>query len=365
MNTIVKTNDRTQIVDQVQLMTEDGKYYHMSDIGDTFECLTQLVIGSEEGQALRDVECPAAAIPWWMPTAAATGPLDMIADSSHINSNDFNDNSTLFSNNNSVMTAYHRPVLTDIVSNDTGADSDLLSIEEFTIDGYTTVYQPGDTATVPNIGTLSITTNGMLTFTPNEGYAGAVPDVTYTMTGGHGDRDKGTIIFNDVSVVSKQSAVAHGNRVKIAHNMPVEIKLLGNNTDLGSDALSVEGFTIEGYTTVYQSGDMATIPNVGIITITNDGTLNFTPNDGYAGAVPDVTYTVIGGNGGIDTAIVTFDDVPAGVAGINFDGTEDIVATAADIIDVANQPTADAFDIDLTDLSLNIQKWSTSSYIPV
>lgn len=351
MNTIVKTNDRTQIVDQVQLVTEDGKYYHMSDIGDTFECLTQLVIGSEEGQTLRDVECPAAAIPWWMPTVAATEPLDLIADSSHINSNDFNDNSTLFSSNNSVMTAYHRPVLTDIVSNDTGADSDLLSIEEFTIDGYTTVYQPGDTATVPNIGTLTITTDGMLTFTPNEGYAGAVPDVTYTVTGGHGEYDKGTIIFNDVSVVSKQSAVAHDNRVTTARNMPVEIKILSNNTDSESNPLSVEGFTIEGYTTVYQPGDMATIPNVGIITITNDGTLNFTPNDGYAGAVPDVTYTVIGGNGGIDTAIVTFDDVPA--------------ETSADIIDAANQPTADAFDIDLTDVSLNIQKRSTSIYTPV
>ena len=336
MNTIVKTNDRTQIVDQIQLVTEVGEYSHILDTGEIFDCLTQPAIGSAEGQALGGIEYTAVAIPWWMPTAAATEPLDLIADSSHSDSNDFNDNSTLFSSNNSVTTTCHRPVLTNIVSNDTGADSDLLSIEAFTIDGYTTVYQPGDTATVPNIGTLTITTDGMLTFTPNEGYAGAVPDVTYTMTGGHGDRDKGTIIFNDVSVVSKQSAVANGNRVTTARNMPVEIKLFGNNTDLGSDPLSVEGFTIEGYTTVYQSGDMATIPNVGIITITNDGTLNFTPNDGYAGAVPDVTYTVIGGNGGIDTAIVTFDDVPAGVAGINFDGTEDIAATAADMIDAAN-----------------------------
>ena len=400
MNTIVKTNDRTQMVDQVQLVTEGGEYYHMPDIGDTFECLTELGICSVKGPALGDIECTEAATPWWM-SAAATGLLNLTPDSSHSHRNDFNDNNTPFSGNNSVMTACHRPVLTDMVRNVTGADSTLLSIEAFTIEGYTTVYQPNDTATVPNVGTLTITTDGMLTFTANDGYVGAIPDLTYAVTDSDGGYDKATITFDDVSDISaalKQSAVANSKSVTTARNRPAEIKVLGNNTDSGSDSLSVEEFTVKGYTTVYQPNDTATVPNVGIVTMTTDGTLTFTPNDGYAGVVPDVTYTVIGGNDGIDTAIVTFEDVPAGVvanntismqedfgtlsryilgnekagmtvAGISINGTEDIAATAVDIIEVgtvkvdavavANQSTIESSEIDLADLSSNIQKWST------
>ncbi|MBF0659829.1 cadherin-like domain-containing protein [Psychrobacter sp. NG25] len=358
MSTIVKTND--MILDQVQLVTEIGEYY-ITDIGDAFDFITYLAITNAEEQGLGGMEHTAVAIPWWMPTVAEAREVGLVADSRHSNRNNFEDGAP-FVRHNSVTTVGHR---SDMARNETDIDRDLLNVEDFMIEGHTTVYQTDNTATVPNDGPLTITADGMLAFVPNKGYAGAVPDVAYTMTSGHGDCDKGIIIFDDVPVASKQLAVANAHSVTTVYNRAVEMKVLGNHTDSENDSLSVEAFTIEGYTTVYQSGDMATIPNVGIITITNDGTLNFTPNDGYAGAVPDVTYTVIGGNGGMDTAIVTFNDVPAGVAGINFDGTEDIVVTAAEIIDAANQPTADAFDIDLTDLSLNIQKWSTSSYTPV
>ena len=306
MNTIVKTNDMTQILDQVQLVTEIGEYY-ITDTGDAFDFLTYLAISNAERQGLEGIEHNAVAIPWWMPTAAEAREVGLVADSRYSNRNNFEDGAP-FVRHNSVTTVGHR---LDMARNETNVDRDLLSVEDFMIEGHTTVYQPDDTATVPNDGPLTITANGMLAFMPDKGYAGAVPDVTYTTTSGHGDCDKGSIVFNDVSVASKKLAVANSQSMTTVHNRAVEMKVLGNHTDLESNSLSVEVFTIEGYTTVYQPDDTATVPSVGIITMTNDGTLIFMPNDGYVGAVPDVIYTITDSNGGIDTAIVTFDDVPA------------------------------------------------------
>ena len=306
MNTIVKTNDMTQILDQVQLVTEIGEYY-ITDTGDAFDFLTYLTVSNAERQGLEGIEHNAVAIPWWMPTAAEAREVGLVADSRYSNRNNFEDGAA-FVRHNSVTTVGHR---SDMARNETNVDRDLLSVEDFMIEGHTTVYQPDDTATVPNDGPLTITANGMLAFMPDKGYAGAVPDVTYTTTSGHGDCDKVNIVFNDVPVASKQLAVANANRVTTVHNRAVEMKVLGSHTDSESNSLSVEVFTIEGYTTVYQPDDTATVPSVGIITMTNDGTLIFMPNDGYVGAVPDVIYTITDSNGGIDTAIVTFDDVPA------------------------------------------------------
>ncbi|MBH0096053.1 cadherin-like domain-containing protein [Psychrobacter sp. NZS113] len=309
MNTIVKTNDMTQILDQVQLVTEIGEYY-ITDTGDAFDFLTYLAISNAERQGLEGIEDNAVAIPWWMPTATEAREVGLVADSCYSNRNNFEDGAP-FVRNNSVTTVGHR---SDMARNETDVDRDLLSVEDFMIEGHTTVYQPDNTATIPNDGPLTITADGMLAFMPNKGYAGAVPDVAYTMTSGHGDCDKGIIIFDDVSMASKQLEAANSQSVTTVHNRAVEIKVLGSHTDSESDSLSVEVFTIEGYTTVYQPDDTATVPSVGIITMTNDGTLTFTPNVGYAGVVPDVTYTITDGNGGIDIAIVTFDDVPTELA---------------------------------------------------
>ncbi|MGP9526541.1 Ig-like domain-containing protein, partial [Psychrobacter sp. AOP7-D1-15] len=84
----------------------------------------------------------------------------------------------------------------NIIGNDTDPNDDPLTVEDFTVDGNT--YQPGETATIPNVGTITITPEGELTFIPETDYAGPVPPVDYTVTDGKGGEDTGTVTFTDV-----------------------------------------------------------------------------------------------------------------------------------------------------------------------
>ncbi|WP_201550241.1 Ig-like domain-containing protein [Psychrobacter fjordensis] len=208
-----------------------------------------------------------------------------------------------------VTPEYNTPAEKDLFENDSDADGDTLTIDGFTVDGNS--YQPGDTATISGIGTITITPEGILTFTPNDGYEGAVPDVTYTVTDGNGGSDDAVVSFADVPAAPNTPPIAGDDTVTPEYNTPAEKDLFENDSDLDGDTLSVTEFSVDGNATAYQPGDTATISGIGTITITPEGILTFTPNDGYEGAVPDVTYTVTDGNGGSDDAVVSFADVPA------------------------------------------------------
>ena len=62
---------------------------------------------------------------------------------------------------------------------------------EFVVDG--TTYSAGSTATISDIGTLTIDPNGSFTFIPEPNYNGPVPTATYTMTDGSGANETSTL----------------------------------------------------------------------------------------------------------------------------------------------------------------------------
>ncbi|PMY59422.1 hypothetical protein C1Y32_32160, partial [Pseudomonas sp. FW126-L8] len=66
-----------------------------------------------------------------------------------------------------------------------------VSVVNFTVGG--TQYQAGSTATIANVGTLVIGTNGAYTFTPATNYNGTVPTVSYTVTDGSGSNVTSTL----------------------------------------------------------------------------------------------------------------------------------------------------------------------------
>ncbi|WP_310461073.1 Calx-beta domain-containing protein [Sphaerotilus sp.] len=74
------------------------------------------------------------------------------------------------------------PITGSVLTNDTDANGDPLTVSGFSIGG--TPYAPGTTATIPGVGTISIATTGAYTFTPEPNYDGAVPVITYTVTDG-------------------------------------------------------------------------------------------------------------------------------------------------------------------------------------
>ncbi len=98
-------------------------------------------------------------------------------------------------------------VLTDPLTGDadTAPDSDPLTVVSFNIPGVGTL-PAGSTATIPNVGTLLINSDGSWIFTPAPNYDGPVPVATYLISDGNGATDQGTLTLtitpvNDPPVV--------------------------------------------------------------------------------------------------------------------------------------------------------------------
>ncbi|MGO2735222.1 Ig-like domain-containing protein, partial [Psychrobacter sp.] len=228
----------------------------------------------------------------------------------------------------SVITQSGTPVTQNIIGNDTDPNDDPLTVEDFTVDGNT--YQPGETATIPNVGTITITPEGELTFIPETDYAGPVPPVDYTVTDGKGGEDTGTVTFTDVPA---------GLATNDAKSMEEDSgTTTGNVLTNDVSGLTVTGIQIGGAD--YTVGTSIDIPDVGTVTINADGQYSFTPIQDYSGDVPTITYTVSDGATTTDTADLNIE-----------------------VIAVADQPTTGAFELDPPALSLNIQTWSNAQNI--
>jgi Ca2+-binding RTX toxin-like protein len=96
------------------------------------------------------------------------------------------------------------PITGSVLANDTDANGDPLAVTGFSVGG--TPYAPGTTATIPGVGTITIATTGIYTFTPEPNYDGVVPVVTYTVTDGANPVD-GTLTLtinpvNDAPIVT-------------------------------------------------------------------------------------------------------------------------------------------------------------------
>ena len=102
-----------------------------------------------------------------------------------------------------------------------------------------------------------------------------------TVATGVGDLREWHVSVNDVPIATDDSA-------STAEDTPVNVDVLGNDTDVESDPLVVDSVT---------QGSNGTV--------TNNGTdVTYTPNGNWNG-IDTFTYTVTDGNGGFDTASVT------------------------------------------------------------
>jgi len=112
----------------------------------------------------------------------------------------------------------------------------------------------------------------------------------------------------------------------------VEINVLGNDTDIDGDTLTVTSATA----------------NNGTVTINAGGTLTYVGNQDFNGT-EIITYTIDDGNGGTDTATVTFDVVDTAAVNTAPVATNDTATTDEDTavtIDVlTNDTDADSADI--------------------
>ncbi len=145
-------------------------------------------------------------------------------------------------------------------------------------------------------GDLVLEANGSWTFVPNAA-ANALPvgasrteTVTYTVTDGTDIRTAALTIeiigSNDTPMASSDTGVVDQDR-------PLTFSVLGNDTDIDGDTLSI----------------VAASADHGTVVINADGTLTLTPPPGFVGTII-VTYMISDGNGGFASAIATIEVRP-------------------------------------------------------
>jgi Ca2+-binding RTX toxin-like protein len=195
-----------------------------------------------------------------------------------------------------VDTPLDTPVTVSVLDNDSDTEGDDLTVIS---------------ASSPD-GEVIINDDGTLTFTPNDGFTGEA-QVNYTIS--DGELTDPAVLF--VEVGDGQTPVAMDDVAETPEETPITIPVLANDTDPNLDPLTV---------TEASSPD-------GTVTINDDGTIEFTPNEDFNGPTT-ISYTVTDPDGNEDTATVDVTVTPVNDVPVTVDDTAETNQDTAVIIDV-------------------------------
>ena len=241
--------------------------------------------------------------------------------------------------NNSAITAPNTPVSGNVLTDDGngaaagGVDSDpdagdVLTVTGFEVDtdgdGTPEPFAPGATASIPNVGTLVIDTDGAYTFTPAPGFEGSVPAVTYTISDGTASD---TATLNILVDAANDPPIAVDDVVRGQEDQPVSFDPRTNDVDPEGGLLTiteVNGQPIVVGTPVVIN-DPATGNPVGSMSLNPDGTLTFTPAPNYNNSLPlPVEYTVVDPDGEEATATINIYIAPVNDAPVDPNDTNTV-----------------------------------------
>ena len=247
----------------------------------------------------------------------------------------------------------------NLLSNDSDVDvGDALSVTSVQTEaGTVTAIDPASGAvgiTLAMGGVLTIAADGSYSYDPNGEFEGlaagatATETVTYTVSDGNGGTDTAVVTFTVTGANDGPVAMADVVGVGEDDATATTGNLLGNDSDVDvGDVLSVTSVQTEAGTVTAidpASGAVGiTLAMGGVLTIAADGSYSYSPNGEFhslaAGqtATETVTYTVSDGNGGTDTAVVTFtvtgaNDGPVATADVVGVGEDDVAAATGNLL---------------------------------
>ncbi len=200
--------------------------------------------------------------------------------------------------NDSATTDEDTAVIVDVLANDTDTDLDTLTVAS---------------VTQGNDGTVTIRPDGRVTYTPRVNFNGS-DSFSYTLTDGQGGSATATVSVTVDAVNDNPNAA--NDAAETEEGEAVTIAVLGNDTDVDGDALTIAVFT--------QGSN-------GAVSAGSGGALIYTPSGNFTGT-DSFTYTVTDGQGGSDSATVqvTVNPVDAGEPGgtIGTTGNDSLIGTA-------------------------------------
>jgi gliding motility-associated-like protein len=235
--------------------------------------------------------------------------------------------------NDNSSTPEDTSVSVNVLANDSDVDaSTTLSVSQFTVSGISGTFNPGQTASIDGVGTITATSTGNFTFTPAANYSGSVPAITYTIS----DGNNGTATANlSITVTPVNDApLAVDDAATTNEDTQVTVNVLSNDTDVENNTLTLTQFVING--TTYSPGSTASLTEGTIQYNPATGSFTFTPALNYTGTVPTVSYTITDGLGGTASAnlvvtITTVNDVPI-AANDSYTINEDTILTGSDLL---------------------------------
>jgi VCBS repeat-containing protein len=185
----------------------------------------------------------------------------------------------------------------------------------------------------PANGTLTFNVNGSFTYEPDHDFNGT-DSFSYQANDGTATSNVATVTIAVNSV--NDAPVAENDIAETDENVPVDIDVLANDSDVDDDTLTVISVT-DG-----ANGTVAIL----------DGSVRYSPNVGFAGE-DSFTYTISDGNGGTATATVAVTVIPANKpptasAGGPYSGDEGsaIVLSGASASDPDNDPLTISWGVD-------------------
>ncbi len=187
--------------------------------------------------------------------------------------------------NEAPVTPEDTPLAGSVLDGTTSTNGPV-TLSGFTIAGLVGSFQPGDTATIDGVGTLTLQADGSYDFAPVANYNGTVPVATYTVTDGLGT-DTSTLSITVTPVTDGYTDASE--TVSTDQNTGLADSVLTGTSSVDGP-VTVTTFTVTGLAGTFNAGDTAVIDGVGGLTLHSDGSYEFIPAWDYSGTVPVATY---------------------------------------------------------------------------
>jgi CshA-type fibril repeat protein len=205
-----------------------------------------------------------------------------------------------------ASTSQNTPVSLDLLANDVAGDNGggtTGTLDPASV-AITTAGVSADGRTLVLVGKGVFTVDpatGKATFTPEPSFTGDVPVVTYTVTDSFGHTTTAEIHVTVVPVVP----LAANDASTSGYGSPVTIDILGNDQPGDTHTSLVPSTLVFTDAAATEGGKVLFVAGQGTWRVNSDGTVTFTPAEGFSGRTSPVGYRVSDTNGVVTTASIT------------------------------------------------------------